>query len=65
MDISPFAQLSNLSILELWANEIRDISPISEMTSLTELNLGQNPLSDDSVNIYIPQLESRGVDVSW
>lgn len=65
IDISPLSQLNNLSILELWANEIRDISPISEMTSLIGLNLGQNPLSEDSLDIYIPQLESRGVDVRW
>jgi len=24
-----------------------------------------NPLSSDSVNIYIPQLEARGVDVGY
>jgi len=27
--------------------------------------LTDNPLSDDSLHIYIPQLEARGVDVSW
>jgi len=29
------------------------------------VSLTDNPLSSDSINIYIPQLEARGVDVSW
>jgi len=27
--------------------------------------LFDNPLSDDSINIYIPQLEARGVTVTY
>jgi len=27
--------------------------------------LRDNPLSDDSINIYIPQLEARGVIVDY
>jgi len=30
-----------------------------------EVYLADNPLSDDSINIYIPQLEARGVTVDY
>jgi len=30
-----------------------------------EVYLGTNPLSDDSINIYIPELVGRGVAVSY
>jgi hypothetical protein len=30
-----------------------------------EVQLQQNPLSSDSINIYIPQLEARGVIVEY
>jgi hypothetical protein len=29
------------------------------------ISLNDNPLSDDSINIYIPQLEARGVTVNY
>lgn len=29
------------------------------------LNVEANPLSHTSLNVYIPQLEERGVSVSW
>jgi len=30
-----------------------------------EVNLTDNPLSDDSINIYIPELQARGVAVNY
>jgi hypothetical protein len=30
-----------------------------------EVYLADNPLSDDSINIYIPELEARGVTVDY
>jgi len=30
-----------------------------------EVALNENPLSPDSINIYIPQLEARGVTVDY
>jgi len=35
------------------------------LNNLTYLDLQENPLSTTSVNVYIPQLEERGVKVSW
>ena len=29
------------------------------------VRLADNLLSEDSINIYIPQLQARGVDVTW
>ncbi len=65
-DISPLAGLANLEYLELWYNNISDISPLVENSELSEgdsVDLRDNPLSTASVNIYIPQLEQRGVSV--
>jgi hypothetical protein len=33
--------------------------------SLKTLSLSHNPLSSASISIYIPQLQERGVRVSW
>ncbi len=65
-DLSPLAGLTNLECLELWYNNISDISPLVENSELSEgdtVDLRDNPLSTASVNIYIPQLEQRGVSV--
>jgi Leucine-rich repeat (LRR) protein len=67
-DISPLTNLTNLTYLDLDSNEIRDISPLVENEGLSEgdyLCLTKNPLSSDSVNVYIPQLQVRGVTVPW
>jgi len=29
------------------------------------VKLEDNPLSSESINVYIPQLEARGVEVLW
>ncbi len=66
-DISPLANLTNLRVLYLHDNDISDISPLVENTGLGQgdyVALGSNPLSDLSLNVYIPQLEERGVQVS-
>ena len=47
-------------------NNIRDISPLVMNSGLSEgdfVHLGGNPLSDESINVYIPQLLERGVNV--
>jgi len=49
-------------------NSISDISPLVENSGLSEgdtVDLGDNPLSATSINVYIPQLEERGVDVRY
>ena len=66
-NISPLANLTNLIELRLTDNQISDISPLVDNPGLGEGDLVwliNNPLSDDSINIYIPQLRTRGVGVS-
>jgi len=67
-DISPLASLTDLTQLTLFINQITDISPLIANSGLSAgdtVNLGGNPMSDTSVNVYIPQLEERGVVVGW
>ena len=67
-DISPLANLTSLTYLSLSTNQISDISPLVHNEGLSEGDkayLSGNPLSSDSINIYIPQLEARGVTVEY
>jgi Leucine-rich repeat (LRR) protein len=53
-------------VLDLSYNNISDISPLVENSGLSlgdTVDLSNNPLSATSVNVYIPQLEARGVTV--
>ncbi|MBA7603493.1 hypothetical protein ES703_10604 [subsurface metagenome] len=75
-DVSPIANLTNLGeqwcqyqpALDLSGNQISDISPLVQNEGLDEgdeIDLRANPLSADSLNIYIPQLQARGVNVLY
>jgi hypothetical protein len=67
-DLSSLRELTNLNILDLNQNKITDILPLVENTGLGEgdkLNLRSNPLNDISINVYIPQLQKRGLEVLW
>jgi Leucine-rich repeat (LRR) protein len=67
-DISPLASLTSLIWLYLQHNDISNIYPLVQNGGLgagDEVYLGTNPLSDDSINIYIPELVGRGVAVSY
>jgi Leucine-rich repeat (LRR) protein len=67
-DISSLEFLTSLVFLHLAHNQISDILPLVNnpgMDSGDNLGLQDNPLSDDSINIYIPELESRGVTVNY
>ena len=67
-DISALVGLTNLEFLSLMNNDIRDISPLVENTGLASgdyLYLYNNPLLPTSVDVYIPQLEARGVEVKY
>ncbi|MGB5925313.1 MAG: leucine-rich repeat domain-containing protein [Dehalococcoidia bacterium] len=67
-DISPLANLTNLTSLSLGSNQISDIYPLVQNTGLgtgDHVWLDDNPLSSDSINIYIPELEARGVTVFY
>lgn len=66
--ISPLANLTGLTQLYLMHNQITDIAPLVANLGLGDgdaVNLENNPLNSDSVNIYIPQLEARGVNVEY
>ena len=63
-DITPLSNLTALKRLGLSDNQICDISPLANLTNLTTVYLWGNPLSSDSINIYVPELRARGVDVS-
>jgi len=67
-DISPLSGLTGLENLNLSDNQISDISALVENAGLSNgdtLDLYGTPLSNTSLNEYIPQLEQRGVNVSW
>ncbi len=66
-DISVLTGLSNLEVLFLGSNNINDISALVDNAGLSDgdtVNLMGNPLSAESINIYIPQLEERGVNIT-
>jgi hypothetical protein len=57
----------NLETLHLGWNSISDISSLVQNNGLSVgavVSLTLNPLSTMSVDVYIPQLVARGVDVS-
>ena len=63
-DISPLENLTSLTWLNLDKNQISDISPLLSLPSLkTLLILNDNPLSETSLNVYIPQLRKGGVSI--
>jgi len=67
-DILPLANLAMLREPHIYDNQISDIAPLVENEGLgagDEVSLTDNPLSDDSIHIYIPQLEARGVTVDY
>ena len=67
-DISSLSGLDSLTILDIKSNDIFDILPLVQNLEFAEgdyVSLGENPLNDTSINTYVPQLESRGVEVSF
>ena len=67
-DISILSNLTGLYNLNLGYNQISDIEPLvsnTEFSAGDEVTLHGNPLNTDSIDIYIPQLEARGVEVNY
>ena len=67
-DLSPLSGLTSLTNLRLATNQISDIQALVDNPGLSdgdEVDLRQNPLSWDSINTYIPQLEARAVVVLY
>ena len=58
------SEMTNLNYIDLAQNDIIDISPLVENPGIGDgdyLNLRSNRLSYESENVYIPELEERGV----
>ena len=64
-DITPLTNMSNLQNLSFSRNNVSDLSPLVELLSLEDLEALNNPLSKASIDVHIPALQSRGVDVSF
>ena len=64
-DLSPLATLTKLSDLTMMRCRVRDIEPISSLPELSKLELTINPLSKETMEMHIPQLEARGVKVTY
>ena len=62
-DITPLASLTNLERLNLARNQVRDVGPLAALTNLERLDLEHNPLSQESVDVHVPALRSKGVYV--
>lgn len=67
-NISPLSGLANLTHLYLHDNQISDLKPLVDNQGIASgdtVSLNTNPLSSVSVDVYIPALEVRGVEVYW
>ena len=67
-DLSGLEYCTNLESLGLGNNNISDISALVANSGLwagDTVWLQDNPLSTTSLDVYIPQLEARGVDVTY
>ena len=69
-DVSPLAELTQLTTLNLSFNIITDVAPLVRLNLTgTEwevgLNLRANRLSYASINIHIPAIQAKGVEVEF
>ena len=67
-DVSALSGLTNLGELYLSSNRISDLAPLIANTGLgsgDRVFVSGNPLSAISINMHIPALQSRGVDVRF
>jgi len=67
-DITPLKNLSELNYVRLWDNQIKDISSLVENKNIDKgdvVGLDGNPLSEKSIEVYIPKLKKRGVYVTY
>jgi Leucine-rich repeat (LRR) protein len=66
-NIDALSSMSELDYLDLKDNDIADLSPIADGNGpiSQSLNIEGNPLSDRSIEVYIPQIEGRGITVVY
>ena len=65
-DVSPLSGLISLTKLDLRNNRIADLSPLAANSGLAqgaEVDVRGNPLNAISYSLYVPALQSRGVDL--
>ena len=68
MTFHRWRELTNLTTLELWSNNISDISPLvvnAGLGSGDTVDVRENPLNRTSIKTHIPTLQSRGVSVEF
>ena len=69
-DVSALAELTQLKTLDLSFNYIADVAPLVGLNLTgTEQDIGldlrENPLSYASINIHIPAIQAKGVEVEF
>ena len=67
-NVAPLSGLTQLTTLDLRNNWISDMTPLSSLVHLRDgdgLFLQGNPLSDTSIDMYIPGLQAAGVNVHF
>ena len=67
-DITALSGLTNLVVLRLWDNNISDLSPLVANRGLGAgevISVSENPLNGASINVHIPALQDRGVEVHF
>lgn len=62
-NVERLASLTSLKGLGLGANDIEDISALTNLANLERLDVRNNPLSAESIDVHIPALEAKGVEV--
>ncbi len=67
-DITPLTALSALNNVGLLHNNLTDLGPLVENPAFANgawLNILSNPLSEEALNVQIPALQARGVNVTY
>ena len=64
-DGSPLVALLEMQVLDLQFNVIEDVSPLVGLQELGRLDLRGNPLDRESLEVHVPALLQREVDVQF
>ncbi|MCY3604482.1 MAG: leucine-rich repeat domain-containing protein [Gammaproteobacteria bacterium] len=62
-DLAPLSELDKLRDLNLKDNRVSDVSPLVGLNSLARVDLSGNPLTEESLNVHIPEMRDDGVSV--
>ncbi|UCG61328.1 MAG: leucine-rich repeat domain-containing protein [Candidatus Zixiibacteriota bacterium] len=68
VNIDPLSKLTNVRFLALESNSVADLRPLVDNLGLNDgdtVHLHFNPLSEESISVYIPELQARGVYVTY